>query len=99
MTVPPLKRANERLARSPDLEHLGPALRAFALGRRTAILHGDLNCVFDLTLRLALHAIRFCCHLGYLRLVPAHSLTRGRFPLEHAPKRKKVPPCASLPSA
>ena len=82
MTVPPLKRAIERLARSPDLEHLGPALRALALGCRTAILHGDLNGVFDLTLRLALHAIRFCCHLGYLRLVPGPFPGLPAIPLE-----------------
>jgi hypothetical protein len=70
MTVPSLNERTSCLARGSDLEHLGPALRALALGCRTAVLHGDLNGVFDLPLRFALHAIRFCCHVGYLRLVP-----------------------------
>ena len=43
-----------------DLEDLGAANRASALGRRSAILHRYLLSVLDLTLRLALHAI--CVH-------------------------------------
>ena len=82
MTVPSLEMSGELLARCSDLEHLGPALRALALGCRTAILHGDLNGVFDLPLRFALHAIRFCCHLGYLRLVPGPFPGSPAIPLE-----------------
>ena len=55
------------LARGSDLEHLGTALGAFALGRGTAVLHRNLDGVFDLTLRLALDAIGFCCHLWILQ--------------------------------
>ena len=82
MTVPSLSKDRAWLARGSDLEHLGPALRALALGCRTAILHGDLNGVFDLPLRFALHAIRFCCHLGYLRLVPGPFPGLRAIPLE-----------------
>jgi hypothetical protein len=82
MTVPSLNERTRWLARGSDLEHLVPALRALALGCRPAILHGDLNGVFNLTLRFALHAIRFCCHLGYLRLVPGPFPGLPAIPLE-----------------
>jgi hypothetical protein len=50
-----------------DLEHLGTTDGTLAFHRGTAVLHRDLDCVFDLALGLALYAIRFCCQLWYLR--------------------------------
>jgi len=41
-----------------DLEHLGAAGRAYALGRRSLVLHDDAPGVLDLFLGSALHAIR-----------------------------------------
>ena len=53
----------------PDLEHLGAAVRAGALGRRLAVLHRDGRRALHFLLGLTLHAIRFHClfsiHLGH----------------------------------
>src|SRR6266568_371636 len=55
--------ANPGDARSgSDLEHLGAADRAGALGRRLAVLHGDLVIVLHRALGLALDAVGLCRH-------------------------------------
>src|SRR3989475_1296702 len=51
------RRTRIGLGRRADLEDLGPAHRAYALGGGATILHRDLLRVFDLTCRFALHAI------------------------------------------
>jgi hypothetical protein len=58
----PAVRANSRLLRCPDFEHLGSTNRTLAFGCRSTVLHCYLDCVFDFTLCLAFHAIRFSCH-------------------------------------
>src|SRR5438874_4522793 len=45
-----------------DLEHLGAADRAGALGRRLAVLHRDLVIVLHRALGLALDAVGLCRH-------------------------------------
>ena len=52
-----LSNAQAELLPSADLEDLGSADRAGALGRGATILHGDLLGVLDLALGLALHAV------------------------------------------
>jgi DNA processing protein len=59
-------RAYEILGRA-DLKHLRTAGGALAFHCRTTVFHRNLNCVFYLSLSLALNAISFCCQLGYLR--------------------------------
>jgi len=63
-----------------DLEHLGAADRAHALGCRAAILHDDLPGVVHFALRLALHAVGFHIHLllGRLRPVPLRAASAKR---------------------
>jgi len=55
------------LARGSNFEHLRSALGALALGCGATVLHRDLDGVFDLTFRLTLDAIGFCCHLRILQ--------------------------------
>jgi hypothetical protein len=69
-------------------EHLRPADRALALGRRAAVFHGDLDGVFDLPFGFALYAVGFCCHQGLLVAAP-HSLGLPRFPLAEAPRARE----------
>ena len=71
-----------------DFKHLRSAHRAFTLSCGTAILHRDLHGVFNLTLSLAFHTVRFSCHGNLLLAGPsrgrnraAYSLGPGLFPL------------------